>query len=149
MAIGRLTACTVLLCLAATAHAAPPPPVIDLPALAASAARRYPQPVRVGDLLGRDVVQPVESQPVLGHVAAVIRRPDGGLDVIIHYGGAFGIGSRPIAVPVEAMALLSPILTVVGVTTDQLDRLATVPFPHADTLGPNEQIRVGIVRPFH
>ena len=29
-----------------------------------------PEPVRVGDLLGREVLRPVESQDVLGRVAA-------------------------------------------------------------------------------
>ena len=125
------------------------PPTIDLPALAASAAKRFPQPVRVGDLLGRDVVKPVESQPVLGHVAAVVRRPDGGLDMVIHYGGVLRIGSHPIAVPVEAMALIGPYLAAVGFTPEQLALFAPVPFPHAGTLGPDERISVGIVRPFH
>ena len=125
------------------------PPAIDLPALSAAAARRFPQPVRVGDLLGKDVLKPVESQPVLGHVAAVVHRPDGGLDVIIHYGGLFGAGSHPIAVPAEAIALVGPSVAAVGFTPEQLDRFPAVPFPHAGTLGPNEEIRLGIVRPFH
>ena len=48
------------------------PPVPDAATLAARAARRFPQPVRVGDLLGRDVLQPIEAQPVLGHQVAVL-----------------------------------------------------------------------------
>ena len=137
-----------LLTAAAPAHAAPPP-AIDLQSLSVAAAKRFPQPVRVGDLLGMDVLQPVESQPVLGHVAAVIHRPDGGLDLIIHYGGLFGLGSHPIAVPAEAIALIGSSVAAVGVTPEQLDRFPKVPFPHAGTLGPNEQIKLGIVRPFH
>ncbi len=124
-------------------------PAIDLPALAAAAAKRWPQPVRVGDLLGKDVVKPVEAQPVLGHVAAVARRPDGGLEMIVDYGGVFGVGAHPIAVPVEAMALIGPYLTVEGITPEQLDGFPTVGVPLPVRLGPNETIHVGIVRPFH
>ena len=52
----------------------PPPPGMSL---AQSAAMRFPQPVRVGDLLGRDVLRPVESQDVLGHVREVVRDGQG------------------------------------------------------------------------
>ena len=43
----------------------PPPPGMSL---TESAAMRFPQPVRVGDLIGREVLRPVESQDVLGRV---------------------------------------------------------------------------------
>jgi hypothetical protein len=73
-AVTRQALCTgtALVFLANVAHAQsttpggmPPPPGMSL---AASAAMRFPQPVRVGDLLGREVLQPVESQNVLGTV---------------------------------------------------------------------------------
>ncbi len=38
---------------------------------------RFPQPVRVGDLAGRLLLQPEESQPVLGRVTGLVRRGDG------------------------------------------------------------------------
>ena len=40
--------------------------------LAEAAARRFPQPVRVGDLIDRSVLQPLESRPLLGRVAQVV-----------------------------------------------------------------------------
>ena len=52
----------------------PPPPGMSL---AESTAMRFPQPVRVGDLLQKDVLRPVASQQVLGHVRAVVRAGDG------------------------------------------------------------------------
>lgn len=51
----------------ATPGGMPPPPGMSL---AESAAMRFPQPVRVGDLLGRQVLRPVESQDVLAGLAA-------------------------------------------------------------------------------
>ncbi len=66
--------------------------------LATAAARRFPQPVRVGDLINRTVLQPLESRPVLGRVTQIVRSSDGVVKVVIDYGGLFGIGARPIAV---------------------------------------------------
>jgi hypothetical protein len=124
-------------------------PAAAAPDLAQQAARRFPQPVIVGTLIGRDVLAPNEAQPILGHVAAVDRRPDGKIDMILRYGGVLGIGSRLIAVPVDAMALLGEYVAVVGYTPAELNR-----FPPADpaaeaAVSPGETIRVGLVGPFH
>jgi len=54
----------------ATPGGMPPPPGMSL---TQSAAMRFPQPVRVGGLLGREVLRPVESQDVLGWVRRVVR----------------------------------------------------------------------------
>ena len=49
----------------------------------AQAARRFPQPVRVGDLIHRQVLRPVERQTVLGRVDGVARRADGAVLVVV------------------------------------------------------------------
>jgi len=87
----------------ATPGGMPPPPGMSL---AESAAMRFPQPVRVGDLLGREVLRPVESQEVLGRVRRVVRDQNGQIMVVVDFGGFLGFGTRPIAVPVDAMVLL-------------------------------------------
>ena len=103
---GKLTRtlgiCGGLVMLADVAHAQsntpggmPPPPGMSL---TESAAMRFPQPVRVGDLVGRDVLRPVESQDVLGHVRAVVRDSTGQILVVIDFGGLFAFRSRPIPV---------------------------------------------------
>ena len=117
--------------------------------LAQQAAERFPQPVRVGSLIGRRVLQPTESQPVLGRVRAVTRRADGGLDMIVQFGGFLGLGARPIAVPVEAVALLGEYVAVVGFTPGQLKTFPSVAGWGANTVGPDSIIHVGVVRPFH
>ncbi len=113
-----------------------------------AAGRRFPQPVRVGDLLGRTVLQPLESQPVLGRVERLVRRGDGRVDVVIRYGGVLGLGSRPIAVPLAATAVLGEYLEVVDDTPDQLDRFPT-DAGTAAALAPDEVVRVGLARPSH
>lgn len=117
--------------------------------LAEAASRRFPQPVRVGDLLHRTVLQPLESQPILGHVVDVVRFADGAIAVVVNYGGVFGIGARPIAVPVEAMALLGDQMEIVGFTPKQLSHFPTFTGAGAAPIAPDETIRVGLAKPSH
>lgn len=139
-----MTARPFLFLFAVLSIAAAPPP--DAATLAERAAKRFPQPVRVGDLVGRDVLEPVEAQPVLGRVAGVARRADGGLDLLLRRGGVLGLGARTIAVPLDAAALLGEHVAVIDLSPAQLDGLpaaSTNPLP-ADTV-----IRMALVRPFH
>jgi hypothetical protein len=124
----------------------PAPPGMSL---AEAASRRYPQPVRVADLLKRQVLQPLESQPTLGRVRNVVKRPDGGIDVVVDYGGVFGLFARPIAVPVEAMALLGEYMEILDFTPAQLNQFNTFDVADAMPLPPDSIIRVGLAKPSH
>ena len=117
--------------------------------LAEAAARRFPQPVRVGDLLRRRVLRPVESQPTLGWVRDVVRQSDGSIDVVVDYGGVFGLFSRPIAVPVDAMVLLGQYMEIVDFTPEQLRQFKTFEASGAMPLQPDSIIKVGLARPSH
>lgn len=112
------------------------------------AAKRFPQPVRVGDLIGREVLEPNERERVLGRVAAIRRARDNGIDLAMRFGGVLGLGSRLIEVPIEAMALLGEYVVAVDLTPAELSALPTAP-ETGDALGAEESIRVGLVRPFH
>ncbi len=85
---------------------------------------------------------------MLGRVAGLVRRANGDIDLVMNYGGVLGFGARPIAVPIEAVALLGEFVAVVGLTPAQLDALPTIERPD-DGIAPNEMIKVGLVRPFH
>jgi len=124
----------------------PPPSGMSL---AESAAMRFPQPVRVGDLLGREVLRPVESQEVLGRVRRVVRDKNGQIVVVIDFGGFLGFGSRPIAVPVDAMVLLGQDMEIVAFTPKQLQRFPTFA-PSGTTDVPDAAIiKVGLAKPSH
>ncbi len=116
---------------------------------AEKAADRFPQPVVVGTLLRRTVLQPEESKPVLGHIADIVRARDGTLDAVVNYGGFFGFDTRPIAVPIDAMALLGEYMEILDFTPEQLkafptfDPGGTTPVPHSET------IRVALAKPAH
>ncbi len=118
-------------------------------ALAAQAARRFPQPVRVGDLLGRAVIWPVESQDLLGRVSGVVRGPDGAVLVVMRTGGVFGLGARRVAVPIEAMVLVGDVMEVVGLSPSALRALPAYDGVGVSPVGPDEMIRVGLAKPSH
>ena len=112
-------------------------------------ARRFPQPVRVGDLVDREILEPREAQPVIGHVAALARRPDGGADVVIRLGGWLGLGTRDVAVPLEAVGLLGEHVALLDVTPDQARALPRLDLASAPVIARDAVIRVGLAKPFH
>jgi hypothetical protein len=130
----------------ATPGGMPPPPGMSL---AASAAMRFPQPVRVGDLLHRDVLQPVESQNVLGTVRQVVRDSEGTIRVVIDFGGFLGFWTRPIAVPVDAMVLLGRDMEVVAYTPQQLQEFPTFTPSGSSPLPDDTVLKVGLAKPSH
>lgn len=124
----------------------PPPAGMSL---AASAAMRFPQPVRVGDLIGRQVLRPTESQQVLGRVHQVVRNDAGELSMVISFGGWFGFDSRMIAVPVDAMVLLGQAVEVVAYTPGQLRGFPTFAQSGSSPVPNDAIIRVGLAKPSH
>jgi hypothetical protein len=142
----RRAAWIALALLAAPAFAQDAPP--DLATLSERAAKRFPQPVRSGDLAGRDVLEPIEAQPVLGHVSGAARRKDGGADLLIRLDGVLGLAGRTVAVPAEAAALLGEHVAMLDYTRAQLRALPDAD-PSAARLPPDETIRMGLARPFH
>jgi hypothetical protein len=130
----------------ATPGGMPPPPGMSL---AQSAAMRFPQPVRVGDLLHREVLRPVESQEVLGRVRAAVRDSSGNILVVVEFGGFLGFGSRPIAIPIDAMVLLGDDMEVVAYTPAQLRKFPTFSPAGTTTIADDAVIKVGLAKPSH
>ncbi|WP_237477102.1 hypothetical protein [Lichenibacterium dinghuense] len=140
----------------------PPPGGMSGAQMAARSDRRFPQPVRVGALVGRELLSPYEWQPVLGRIAAVVRRGDGSLDVVVHLDGRLGLdwlglgwvdwwgfGSRRVSVPVDAVALLGEYVGLMDLTSERLRALPDFAPASTVDLKPDETIRVGLVPPFH
>ena len=117
--------------------------------LAQEASGRFPQPVAVRALLRRKVLRPVESQPVLGSIESIVSGADGAISAVVAYGGILGFGTRRIAVPIDAMALLSPDVEIVDFEPDELDRLPTFDPKGTTALSPDAIIRVGLAKPSH
>jgi PRC-barrel domain len=66
--------------------------------------RRFPQKVRVGDLIGLPMLD--DNDVTLGHVERVVRTPAGKIRLIVGYSKWFGWFGRPVAVPIEVVAIL-------------------------------------------
>jgi PRC-barrel domain protein len=110
--------------------------------------RRFPQPARVRDLIGLPVLD--WSDNTLGYIQRVVRTGDGKIQLSVRYGGWFGwIGwwQRPVAVPIELVALIGPHVGALDMTPEQF-RNAPTWQPSADSreIGPDETIRVAITR---
>lgn len=143
----RTTARLCLLLATLAGPAVAPAFAEDKPPPGSPQAERFPQPVRAGDLVGRNLLQPIESQPKLGRVAAVLRGADGPA-LLIDAGGLLGVGARPVIVPVKDVALLGEHVALMDLTPEQLKQLPTAAGA-SDRLPPDTTIKVGIVRPFH
>ena len=65
--------------------------------------RRFPQPVRVGDLIGLPVLD--DRSSTLGFVRQVVRTPAGKIELIVSYSRWFGWFGRPVAVPIEVVGI--------------------------------------------
>jgi len=110
---------------------------------------RFPQSVRAGDLLGKQVLRPVESQDVLGYVRRLVRDHDDQIMVVVKFGGFLGFGARPIAVPVDAMVLLGQDMEIVAYTPDQLRQFPTFSDPSSTDVESDTIIKVGLAKPSH
>jgi hypothetical protein len=90
--------------------------------------RRFPQPVRVGRLIGMPVLDYDDS--TIGYVKAVVRSPQGNVFLIVPYRAWFGWldtewGKRPVAVPVEVVAILGYHLNALEMTRKDFDEAPT------------------------
>jgi hypothetical protein len=65
--------------------------------------RRFPQPVRVGDLIGLPVLD--DRSSTLGFVRQVVRTVAGKIELIVSYSRWFGWFGRPVAVPIEVVGI--------------------------------------------
>lgn len=64
---------------------------------------RYPQPARVGNLIGLPVLNLHRS--TLGYVRQIVRTKEGKIDLIVSYSWWWGWFGRPVAVPLEAVGI--------------------------------------------
>ena len=79
---------------------------------------RYPQPVRVGDLIGLPVLD--DSAVTLGHVREVVRTKENQIELIVAYGGFLGWGTRPVAVPIEVVGIAGRHLTSLDMPPERI-----------------------------
>jgi hypothetical protein len=64
---------------------------------------RYPQPARVGDLIGLPLVNLNAS--TIGYVRQVVRTPQGKIELVVSYSRLWGWFGRLVAVPIEVVGI--------------------------------------------
>ncbi len=105
---------------------------------------RFPQPVRVGDLIGLPVLDDDDS--TLGRVREVVRDPQGRIKLIVSYSKWWGIGGRPVAVPLEVVVILGRQIDAVDLKPAEFAAAPTWMAGTDRPIAPDQIIRIGIGR---
>ena len=107
------------------------------------AAKRFPQPVRVADLVGLPVLD--EDSSIMGYVRAVVRTNDGKVQLLMPIDGLFGFGERLVPIPVESVAMLGAQVAVVDMPPHRFHKSPTWYGSDSEPLAPTEIVRVGVI----
>jgi hypothetical protein len=105
---------------------------------------RFPQEVKVGHLIGMPVLN--DSDVTLGHVQKVARTPKGKIELIVSYSKWFGWFGRPVAVPIEAVAILARQLDSVEMKPDEYEKAPTWSQGESQILPESHTVRVALGR---
>ncbi len=105
--------------------------------------RRFPQPVRVGDLIGLRVLD--DEDRTLGKVKAVVRTPAGKIRLLVPYGGFLGLRQRLVGVPIEVVAIAGRQIAALDMTREEFDR-AGPEEGQAQPIGPDETILIALYK---
>jgi PRC-barrel domain len=106
--------------------------------------RRFPQPVKVGDLIGLPLLDGDDS--TIGYVRHVVRTPEGKIQLIVNQGRFFGWGGPLVQVPIEAVAILARQIDLLDISPEEFratpvwSAAATQPIP------PDEMIKIALSR---
>lgn len=106
--------------------------------------KRFPQPVRVADLIGLPVID--EQMSTLGSVRQVVRTAQGQIEFIVSYSRWWGWFGRPVAVPLEKVGLEGRMLVSLDMDPDDYAEAPTWHDPAATALPADATIRVALGR---
>ena len=110
--------------------------------------KRYPQPVKVGFLIGLPVLE--EGDSTYGYIREVVRTPEGKIALVVPYRAWLGWAPtdwarKPVAVPVETVAILARQVAALDFSQD--DFAAAAPYGgNGSRLSADETIRIAIYR---
>jgi PRC-barrel domain protein len=105
---------------------------------------RFPQKVRVGDLIGI-AIQDYDDR-ILGHVTDVVRKPDGKIVLVMPEGRWLWRSGRPVPIPIETVALLARHINLLDIPGEDVPKLPTWDPAQGSSIDKNEIIRIAIGR---
>jgi hypothetical protein len=106
--------------------------------------RRFPQPVRVGDLIGLPVLD--DRASTLGFVRQVVRTAAGNVQLIVSYSRWFGWFGRPVAVPIEVVGIEGRQLASLDMPRSEYAAAPTWQRQDATELPNDATIRIALAR---
>jgi hypothetical protein len=106
--------------------------------------RRFPQPVRVGDLIGLPVLD--DRSSTLGFVRQVVRTAAGNIQLIVSYSRWFGWFGRPVAVPIEVVGIEGRQLASLDMPRSEYAAAPTWKSRDATALPDDATIRIALAR---
>jgi hypothetical protein len=106
--------------------------------------RRFPQPVRVGDLIGLPLLDWDDS--TLGYVRHVVRTPEGKIQLIVNQGRLFGWGGRLVPVPIEAVAILARQIDLLDISVEDFRAAPAWSAASTQPIPPDDMIRIALSR---
>src|SRR5215813_5969246 len=106
--------------------------------------RRFPQPVRVGDLKSLRVLD--DQDVTIGFVRKVVRTPQGKILLLVSQGGWFGWGERLVAAPIEVMAIFGRQLASLDMDPKEYASAPTWVESGGTQIPDDETIRIALTR---
>jgi len=106
--------------------------------------RRFPQPVRVADLVGLPVLD--NESRTLGHVREVVRTKEGKIELIVSYDGWLGFGARLVAVPIEVVGIMGRELASLDMPPSAYAAAPTWQNENAQVIPDDAMIRIALAR---
>lgn len=106
--------------------------------------RRFPQKARVGDLIGLPVLD--DDDVTLGNVQKIVRTPEGKIRLIVSYSKWFGWFGRPVAVPIEVVAILGRQIASLDMEPAEYEKAPTWSPGQEQVLSDNDTILIALGR---
>lgn len=106
--------------------------------------KRFPQKAKVGDLIGLPILD--DDDVTLGHVQKIVRTPEGKIRLIVSYSRWFGWFGRPVAVPIEVVAILGRQIASLDMAPKDYEAAPTWQASGDQALPDDEIIRIAITR---
>ena len=114
---------------------------------------RFPQPVKVGDLIGLPVLDGGDS--TIGYVENVVKTKDGKIQLVVPYGKWFGwlrsdgwlnAVRRPVVVPIEVVAILGRQIDALDMERTDFDHAPVWIASAAAPMAPGDMIQIAVAR---
>lgn len=113
--------------------------------------RRFPQPVRVGALIGLPVLD--DNDSTIGYIRDVVRTPAGKIELVVPYGrwfgwvklgGPFDWGRRLVGVPIETVAILARQVDAIDMPLEMFDKAPIFAAGQNTSIGREETVKIAL-----